>query len=61
MKTPIRLDDHLLTDPLAKLITVSGNGLQPAVDLDDSATLLDLMEQFDDSVSGLNWCHPLQS
>jgi hypothetical protein len=61
MKTPIRLDEHLLTDPPTKLITVSGNGLQPAVDMDDSAALLNLMEQFDDSVSGLNWCHPLQS
>ena len=30
-----------------KLITVSGKGLQPGVDLDDSAALLDLMEQFD--------------
>ncbi len=31
-----------------KLITVSGNGLQAGVDLDDSATLLDLMEQSND-------------
>ncbi|GAB4434153.1 MAG: ribbon-helix-helix domain-containing protein [Anaerolineae bacterium] len=27
-----------------QLITVSGNGLQPGVDLDDSAALLDLMD-----------------
>lgn len=35
--------------PPIKLITVSGNGLQPGVDLDDSAALLELMERFDDS------------
>lgn len=29
--------------PPVELITVSGNGLQPGVDLDDSAALLDLM------------------
>lgn len=34
--------------PLVELITVSGNGLQPGVDLDDSAALLDLMDNFDD-------------
>jgi hypothetical protein len=27
-----------------RLITVDGNGLRPGVDLDDSASLLDLME-----------------
>jgi len=31
-----------------KLVTVPGKGLQSGVDLDDSAALLDLMEQFDD-------------
>ncbi len=31
-----------------KLITVSGNGLQPGVDLDDSAALLTLMDQVND-------------
>ena len=31
-----------------KLTTVSGSGLQPGVDLDDSAALLSLMEEFDD-------------
>ena len=31
-----------------ELITVSGNGPQPGVDLDDSAMLLELMETFDD-------------
>jgi hypothetical protein len=30
------------------LRTVPGNGLQPGVDLDDSAALLSLMEQSDD-------------
>jgi hypothetical protein len=32
-----------------KLTTVSGKGIQPAVDLDDSAALLTLMEESDDS------------
>ena len=31
------------------LTTVSGQGLQPGIDLDDSAALLDLMEDFNDS------------
>jgi len=31
-----------------KLMTVSGGGLQPGVDLDDSAALLSLMEEFSD-------------
>lgn len=30
--------------PPVRLPTASGNGLQPGVDLDDSAALLDLME-----------------
>ena len=30
-------------EPPVELITVSGHGLQPGVDLDDSADLLDLM------------------
>jgi len=37
-------DEHELT----RLTTVSGYGLQPGVDLDDSAALLSLMEAFDD-------------
>jgi metal-responsive CopG/Arc/MetJ family transcriptional regulator len=41
--------EEMRAEPLVKLITVSGNGLQPGVDLDDSAALLDLMERFDDS------------
>ncbi len=32
-----------------QLITVSGNGPQPGVDLDDSAALLELMDQFNDT------------
>ena len=31
-----------------QLATVSGGGLQPGVDLDDSAALLSLMEEFSD-------------
>jgi hypothetical protein len=31
-----------------RLTTVSGGGLQPGVDLDDSAALLSLMEEFSD-------------
>jgi hypothetical protein len=34
--------------PAVSLITTPGKGLQPGVDLDDSATLLDLMNNFDD-------------
>ena len=32
-----------------RLPTASGNGLQPGVDLDDSAALLDLMDSFNGS------------
>lgn len=32
-----------------KLTTVTGHGLQPGVDLDDSAALLYIMEESDDS------------
>jgi hypothetical protein len=31
-----------------KLVTFKGSGLQPGVDLDDSAALLDLMDEVDD-------------
>jgi hypothetical protein len=34
--------------PPVQLLTVSGNGPQPGVDLDDSAALQDLMEKFND-------------
>lgn len=33
-----------------RLITVQGQGIQPGVDLDDSAALLDLMEDFNAAV-----------
>ena len=33
--------------PTVRLKTVSGNGLQPGVDLDDSASLTDLMDKVD--------------
>jgi len=35
--------------PPVNLTTVSGQGLQPGVDLDDSAAMLALMEEPDDS------------
>ena len=35
--------------PPVNLTTVSGHGLQPGVDLDDSAAMLALMEEPDDS------------
>lgn len=31
-----------------KLVTFGGSGLQPGVDLDDSASLLDMMDRADD-------------
>jgi len=40
---------QLENQPKVSIITVSGNGLQAGVDLDDSAALLDLMEQSNDS------------
>lgn len=36
--------------PTIRLITVQGQGIQPGIDLDDSAALLDLMEDFNVSV-----------
>jgi hypothetical protein len=39
---------QLADRPPVELITVSGNGPQPGVDLDDSAALLDLMDNLDD-------------
>jgi len=38
---------HTADRPPIHLTTVSGNGLMPGVDLDDSAGLLDLMEKPD--------------
>lgn len=35
-------------EPPTYLTTVSGQGLQPGVDLDDTAALIDLMEEADD-------------
>ena len=37
--------NQITAAPPIELFTVSGNGLQPGVDLDDSAALLDLMER----------------
>jgi hypothetical protein len=39
---------QLAERPPVELITVFGNGLQPGIDLDDAAVLLDLMDSFDD-------------
>jgi aryl-alcohol dehydrogenase-like predicted oxidoreductase len=41
--------DQILGRESVKLTTVSGKGIQPGLDLDDSATLLTLMEEADDS------------
>jgi hypothetical protein len=41
---------QLAERPPVYLTTVDGEGLQPGVDLDDSAALLDLMEAADDAV-----------
>lgn len=41
--------DQILGRESVKLTTVSGKGIQPGLDLDDSATLLTLMEETDDS------------
>jgi hypothetical protein len=43
----VRQQETVVRSPL-KLETVSGKGLQPGVDLDDSATLLSLMEESND-------------
>ena len=40
---------QIVERPPVKLTTVSGKGLQPGVDLDDTASLLDVMDNFDDS------------
>jgi len=40
---------HLAERSPVQLITVSGHGPQPGVDLDDSAALLDLMDSADAS------------
>jgi len=37
--------EHQKVKKEVKIITFKGNGLQPGVDLDDSSSLLDLMEQ----------------
>jgi hypothetical protein len=58
-------EQKITAEPPIELLTVSGNGLQPGVDLDNSAALLDLMEESADRdfgrFPGLNWRHPLQS
>ncbi len=41
--------EKLADRPPVKLCVVSGHGVQPGVDLSDSAALLDLMERPDDS------------
>lgn len=52
-RTTVRLDEHLLAEAkrrskksaLARLSTIRGDGLQPGVDLDDTAALLALMDE----------------
>ena len=39
----LRMNENSQKNPV-KIITFKGNGLQPGVDLDDMASLLDLME-----------------
>lgn len=36
---------HIFPQPFSHLTTVGGQGLHPGVNIDDSATLFDLMEQ----------------
>jgi hypothetical protein len=40
---------QMIQRPLVELVTVFGNGLQPGVDLDDFAPLLDLMDNIESS------------
>jgi hypothetical protein len=42
-----RQPDAAAREPV-RLITAGGNGLRPGIDLDDSASLLDIMEASDD-------------
>jgi hypothetical protein len=41
--------EQMTVEPPVKLITVSGNGLQAGVDLNDSAAMLNLMGELDKS------------
>lgn len=50
LRQHLGLKQEMLTREPVRLITVEGQGLMPGVDLDDSAALLDLMENDDDSV-----------
>jgi hypothetical protein len=49
LRETLRRQRHARDQEPARLVTFQGKGLRPGVDLDDSATLLDLMESGDDS------------
>ncbi len=44
LRQMLAMRKQMAVEPPIELIIVNGNGLQPGVDLDDSAALLDLME-----------------
>lgn len=48
LRAALARSQPLATRAPVKLTTFAGNGLQPGVDLDDSATLLASMERVDD-------------
>mgnify|MGYP006305446279 CR=1 FL=1 len=45
LREKLYLPDHRKQDRRVELVTVEGNGLQPGIDIDDSAALLDAMEE----------------
>ena len=47
MPTKIQIDEMLSSEPV-RLIMVNGDGVRPGVDLDNSASLLDLLDAPDD-------------
>jgi hypothetical protein len=47
LRSALTNQQQLAHRPAVKLTTVAGKGLQPGIDLDDSASLLSTMEEFD--------------
>ena len=45
LREKLYLPDNRKQDRRVELVTVEGNGLQPGIDIDDSAALLDAMEE----------------